>query len=101
MKKILVVFFLCFFVESFYAQHYYYRFQVETVNDAKAAKFLIESLQIVFNEKENPRHFKLLYNDERHEFFILSDVFVSRQELERTLQADAYTLGQFDVEEND
>jgi hypothetical protein len=100
-KKFFSTAILCLFTGISYSQHYAYKFQVEKVNDAMDAKYLIEPLELLFNDKESNTKFRLLFNDERHEFSILSDKEVTRLDLERLLQAEAYTLGQFDIEEND
>lgn len=100
-KKIFNTAIICLFAGISYSQHYAYKFQVEKVNDAMDAKYLIEPLELLFNDKESSTKFRLLFNDERHEFSILSDKEVTRLDLERLLQAEAYMLGQFDIEEND
>jgi hypothetical protein len=101
MKKFISTLIVCFFTGILYGQHYAYTFQVDKVNEAIEAKYLFEPLQLLFNGKDNLTQCRILFNDEKHEFSVLSDVEVTRLELERLLQAEAYTLGQFDIEEND
>lgn len=89
-----IALFLLFFLSdsSVYGQEYRYQFQLKSVTDLADAKMVTDVLRPVFNTEAVPFKVFPTFNDATDQFDFVSEIAVSKEELEAVLTANGLEL---------
>ncbi|HLP57078.1 MAG TPA: hypothetical protein VK151_18710 [Fluviicola sp.] len=80
---------------SAYGQEYRYQFQLKSVTDLAEAKMVTDVLRPVFNTEAAPFKVFPTFNDAVDQFDFVSEIAVSKEELEAVLAANGIELLSF------
>jgi len=75
-----------------YGQSLHYQFQLKNVSDLAEAKMVTDVLRPVFNSEEVPFRFFPTFNDGADQFDFVSEIAVTKEELEAVLVANGLEL---------
>jgi len=94
---VLVAFFMLFLTSesAAYGQEYRYQFRLKTVTDFAEAKMVTDVLRPVFNTEAVPFKVFPTFNDANDQFDFVSEIAVSKEQLEAVLVANGLELTDF------
>ncbi len=94
-----IALFLLFFLSdsSVYGQEYRYQFQLKSVTDLADAKMVTDVLRPVFNTEAVPFKVFPAFNDATDQFDFVSEIAVSKEELEAVLTSNGLELLGFKI----